>query len=344
MAGEKTRRRVWRPLAAALVLLALPLGAYLCTASMPGTSRREPPPPLDEAQRAARQRMSADLEVLAVEIGERHVGLPRAYERARAFLEERLREAGYEPRGETFDVSGQACHNVVAETSGEGAGWVVVGAHYDTARGSPGADDNGSGVVALLELARRLRSDRAEHGLRFVLFANEEPPHFRTEAMGSRVHARNARQAGEHIVAMLSLETLGYYDDTDGSQQYPPPFSAIYPSRGSFLAFVGDLSSRALVRDVVGTFREADLLPSEGAAIPGWIPGAGWSDHESFWLEGWPAVMVTDTAPFRYPHYHRDSDTPDKIDFDRLTLAVEGLAKVVRALRAAQRYSGVRLP
>ena len=329
-----SRRRVWRPLAFAMGLLSLPAGAWLCTASMPGRSLRDAPPALDEAQVDARARMADDLDVLAVQIGERHAGLPRAYERAATFLEDRLRDAGYEPRRETFEAGGQACHNLIAESPGERRGWVVVGAHYDTARGSPGADDNGSGVVSLLEIARRLHGDRAQLGLRLVLFANEEPPHFRTEEMGSRVHTRRAAEAGDSIAAMLSLETMGHYDDSDGSQNYPPPFSVFYPSRGNFLAFVGNVGSRSLVRSAVGRFRELALLPSEGAAIPGWIPGAGWSDHESFWLHGWPAVMVTDTAPFRYPHYHKDSDTPDKVDFDRLALATEGLVAVIRGLRS----------
>lgn len=315
-------------------LLVVPTVFYASCVHMPGSSFDGHPPPLDESQEQAKSRMAADLESLATKIGERHAGLPRAYDRALRFLEDRLRDTGLEPQRESFDASGTPCHNLFAESPGARQGaWVVVGAHYDTARGSPGANDDGSGVVLLLELARRLHSDRAEVGLRLVFFANEEPPHFRTDTMGSRVHARRAAERGETIVAMLSLETMGYFDDTPGSQKYPFPFGLLYPDTGNFLAVVGNFSSRTLVRSTISSFRQTASVPSEGAIVPEWIPGAGWSDHESFWLEGWPAVMITDTAPFRYPHYHEDTDTPDKVDTARLALAADGLVRVIRDLR-----------
>jgi Zn-dependent M28 family amino/carboxypeptidase len=211
---------------------------------------------------------------------------------------------------------------------------VVVGAHYDSHGNIPAADDNASGVAAVLALARAYARERPgpERTLRFVFFVNEEPPFFQTDAMGSRVYARRCRARGETIVAMLSLETVGYYCDRSGSQNYPFPLSAFYPSRGDFIGFVGDLSSRRLVKRVVDSFRRHAMFPSQGAALPSGLRGVGWSDQWSFWQEGYPAVMCTDTAPFRNPNYHTPRDTPDTLDFDRMARVVEGLTGVVREL------------
>ena len=152
---------------------------------------------------------------------------------------------------------------------------------------------------------------------------------FQTKHMGSLVYAKACKAAGDDIRAMLALESMGYFDAAPGSQKYPAPFSLLYPSTGDFLAFVGNYDSRDLVRRCVKAFRAGASLPSEGGALPGSISGVGWSDHWSFWQEGWPAVMVTDTAPFRNPHYHEKSDTPDKLDYDRLGRAADGLIPVI---------------
>jgi Zn-dependent M28 family amino/carboxypeptidase len=209
---------------------------------------------------------------------------------------------------------------------------VVVGAHYDSVLGSPGANDNATGVAGLIELARAFKGSAPRRVLRFVAFSNEEPPFFQTAEMGSRVHARAARLRGERIVAMLSLETMGCYCEDKGSQRYPPLFRFLYPDTGNFIGFVGNYRSRALVRDAIRIFRETTPFPSEGGAPPGKLPGVGWSDHSSFWQEGYPALMVTDTAPFRYPHYHTGGDTPEKIDYDRLARVISGLVRVVSGL------------
>ena len=150
--------------------------------------------------------------------------------------------------------------------------------------------------------------------------------------MGSRVYARRSHERGERIVAMLSLETIGYYSEAKGSQKYPFPFGLLYPSRGNFIAFVGNTRSADLVRACIHRFRQEAQFPSEGAALPGAIEGVGWSDHWAFWQEDYPALMVTDTAPFRYPHYHSIEDTPDKLDYERLARVTEGLEKVIRSL------------
>src|SRR5690606_5882992 len=185
---------------------------------------------------------------------------------------------------------------------------------------------------ALLALAGRLVEPRSRRTLRLIAFVNEEPPCAFTDLMGSRVYARRCRTRGDRIVAMFRRETIGYYTDEARSQQYPAPFSLLYPSTGNFIGFVGNVASRKLVRRVVGSFRRQVKFPSEGGAVPGRIPGVGWSDHSSFWREGYPALMVTDTAPFRYPYYHTIDDTPDKLDFDRMARVVRGLELVLADL------------
>jgi hypothetical protein len=153
--------------------------------------------------------------------------------------------------------------------------------------------------------------------------------------MGSRVYARRCRARGENIIGMFSLETIGYYSNEPGSQRYPGPaiFQKLYPDSGNFIGFVSNFGSRRLLRAAGREFRRIAEFPSEGVAAPAEIPGIGWSDHWSFWQEGYPAVMITDTAPYRYPHYHQTTDTPDKLQFESLTLVVSALARVFAALR-----------
>jgi Zn-dependent M28 family amino/carboxypeptidase len=209
----------------------------------------------------------------------------------------------------------------------------VLGAHYDTVGGSPGANDNGTGVAALLELARRFAGRPQARTIRFVAFVNEEPPFFQTPQMGSLVYADAARARGDRIVGMLSLETMGYYSDEPGSQQYPvPEMAGMYPDVGNFIGFVSNLESSTLLSAARRAFAERTSFPLQTAAMPGELPGAGWSDHWSFWHAGYPALMVTDTAPWRYPWYHSAGDTPDKIDFEKLADVVNGLEQVTIAL------------
>ncbi len=207
---------------------------------------------------------------------------------------------------------------------------MVVGAHYDTVPGCPGANDNGSGVVATLALADAMAGTKAARTLRFVLFVNEEPPHFQTDLMGSRVYARRCRERSENIAGMISLETIGYFRDEPKSQHFPVPgLGLFYPTQGNFIAFVGNFGSRGWVRATVGSFRRHAAFPCEGAALPGFVPGVGWSDHWAFYQEGYPALMVTDTAPFRYPHYHEPTDTPDRVDTERMARIVQAMERVV---------------
>jgi hypothetical protein len=232
------------------------------------------------------------------------------------------------------DVGSDGSHaeNIVLEFPGASPDIVLVGAHYDSAVDAPGADDNASGVAATLELARLFSTGPLSRTIRFVLFANEEPPYFQNAGMGALEHARGCKRRGEHIRAMMSLESLGYYSEVTGSQKYPWLVGLLYPDRGNFIAFVGDLASRSLVRTAISEFRRSAAFPSEGAALPGYIPGVGWSDQWAFWQFGYSAIMVTDTAVFRNPHYHNSTDVSSTIDYPRLARVTLGLQKVVEHL------------
>jgi hypothetical protein len=310
---------------------------WLVMIRMPGQSAARAAA-LSPEEMTLRAELVADVQKLAGDIGERNVAHYAALTAAADFIEESFSRAGLSSRRDSYDVQSKPCHNIEVEIPGTSAEIVLIGAHYDSVFGAPGANDNASGVAGVLALARRFAGQPTERTLRFVAFVNEEPPYFQTPQMGSLVYAQRCRARGDRISAMISLETIGYFSDAPRSQIYPVPgLRAFYPSTGNFIGFVGNVKSRALVRRVIQGFREAGKLPSEGAAMPALIPGVGWSDQWSFWQNGYPGVMVTDTAPFRYPHYHAASDTPDKLDDDRFALAVSGMQKVIAGLAGSTR-------
>jgi len=313
----------------------LVLLSWVVMIRMPASSFAGPLPALTEAERDLSKGLRKDVRALAVDIGERNGRNPLKLRAAAAFIEAELKGAGYdEVRKQSFGSAAFVNLEVEIRGTTRPAEVVVVGAHYDSAWGTPAANDNASGVAALLALSRAWATKRFDRSLRLVAFASEEPPHFQTAEMGSLVYAKSLREAGVEVVAMLSLETMGYYRGTKGSQQYPFPLSVFYPDVGNFIAVVGDLSSRSLVHQVIASLRSHTQFPTEGAALPSGIPGVGWSDHWSFWQHGYPGVMISDTAPFRYPHYHTPDDTIDKIDFAKLARVVAGLQRVVVELLA----------
>lgn len=269
--------------------------------------------------------------MLATTIGGRDMDHPEQLEAAAIYIESEWKKQGYVPRRQCFDVRGQSVCNVEVERTGTTTPKeiVLVGAHYDTAWNNPGANDNGSGVAAMLELSRSFSQRDSARTLRFVAFVNEEPPYFHTEAMGSLVYARAAAKRGDDIVGMLSLETMGYYTTEPGSQNYPKIIAPLYPDRGNFVAVVGNGRSRKFVKQVVKAFESYTPFPVEFIAATDEIQGIGWSDHWSFYKQGYPAVMVTDTAPNRYEHYHSSRDTPDKLDYRSTSYVVLALRDVI---------------
>ena len=304
---------------------------------MPGRSYSKSLRPLSADEVELGDRLKEHVWTLAGQIGERNVWQLEALETAARYIEGRFQGSGYDVASQTFVVGRTPVRNVEAELAGTELPdeVVLIGAHYDSVIGSPGANDNGTGAAAVLEIARLLAGKRLARSIRFVAFVNEEPPFFQTDDMGSRVYARRARERGENIVAMLSLESIGYYSDAKKSQRYPFPFMLLYPNTANFIGFVGNIRGRQLVRRTIKSFRKHAAFPSEGVAAPGWIMGIGWSDHWSFWEEGYPAIMVTDTALFRYEHYHSLTDTPDRLDYARMARVVAGMARVTIDLARA---------
>jgi hypothetical protein len=317
-----------------VALAAAGYGALHYMTSMPGKPHRGALPPLTDAEAALAQSLEHHIATIAAR--EHNVVHYDELEKVARYIEATLASFGYAVGRQEFLADGKLVRNidVAIEPAGRSAepDVIVVGAHYDSVSGSPGANDNASGAAAVIELARLLRDLDRVGGkrIRLALFVNEEPPYFRTEAMGSLRYARALAQRNERVVAMYSLETIGFYSSDPGSQVYPAPFGLMFPDRGDFVAFVGMMGSRALVRETMRSFRSHTSFPTIGGVAPDFIPGIGWSDHWAFAEQGFPAVMITDTAPFRYPHYHQPSDTPDKVDAEKVARVVKGIERVVR--------------
>jgi Zn-dependent M28 family amino/carboxypeptidase len=329
-----------------LTVLLILLGAALLWCSytmlrMPGKSFQGELPALSDQQVRLAAELKRDVETLAIEIGPRNVFTPKGLEASVNYLEDALIKTGLTVARQSYQVMGETCTNLEVQLTGRAKPneIIAVGAHFDSEADSntPAANDNASGVAATLALARKMAEGAAaqphQRTIRFVLFVNEEPPFFQTNDMGSLVYAKACRERNENIVAMLSLETIGYYSEQPASQNYPiTPIGWLYPDTGNFIAFVGNYDSRGLVKSSIASFRKHAQFPSEGAALPGWITGVGWSDHWAFWQHGYPALMVTDTALFRYPYYHSTKDTPEKLDYQRMARVVEGLQNVIADL------------
>lgn len=336
MRGGRPGARPWRLLLYGGLgcLLSVAVLVGLTMIRMPGRSYTGPLPPLTATEVMLQERLTQHVQTLAGDIGERHLWHPTALEAAARYIAATWQQHGYSVARQSFEVQGQTVANLEVELPGgaQRGEVVVVGGHYDSVLECPGANDNATGVAAVLEIARLLTGTPRPRTVRLVAFVNEEAPFFGTEAMGSWVYARRARARGERIVAMLSLETIGYYTDAADSQQYPAPFHLFYPRVGNFLGFVGDLASWRLVRRSIASFRRHTAFPSEGTAAPRWLTDIGRSDHWAFWQAGYPGVMLTDTAPFRYAPYHTRNDTPEQVDYARLARVVAGLARVVAEL------------
>jgi len=331
-----------RMIVLASILPLLFLVIWLFTVKMPGPAFTGGLAPLTPEQDLLRASLERHVAVLAREIGVRSDDAYPNVERAAAYIDSVLRSLGYAVVSQEFSAGdrggggggGRTYRNLEATLAGTTRRQevVVLGAHYDTAEEAHGADDNASGVAGVLELARIFARTPQARTVRFVFFPNEEPPWFATGGMGSRHYAAAARARADKIAAMLSIESIGYYDTQQGSQRYPFPLNLAYPDVGDFIGFVSNLRSRALLHRAFAAFRAHARFPTQGAAAPAWVPGVWWSDHWSFWLEGYPAIMITDTAPYRNPFYHTPADTPDKLDYARTARVVDGLAHVVRAL------------
>lgn len=256
---------------------------------------------------------------------------PETLDTVANYLAENFSKAGGRVEFQDFEVEGQRYRNVVVNFGPKEGRPLIVGAHYDTEEHTRGADDNASGVAGLLALAVVLGRHPPDTPVSLVAFSLEEPPHFRTDAMGSRHFAESLKQKGVEPRLVLVLEMIGYFDDRPNSQSYPVPGMAfLYPDQGDFVGVVGDLMSPRLVRQVKVAMAKASSLPVRSINAPTWLPGVDFSDHASFWEQEMPALMITDTAFYRNPHYHRQTDLPETLDYRRMAQVIEGLLSVIR--------------
>jgi hypothetical protein len=269
-----------------------------------------------------------DVEVLSSMSPQRNYLHPESLERSALYINEQFNKAGWESFSQYFTVEGRCYRNIVARAGDKNRERIVIGAHYDVCGSQPGADDNASGVAGLLELARMVGEQKPAltHGLELVAYCLEEPPFFRTENMGSFIHVQSLRKEKVKVKLMICLEMIGYYSEQPGSQTLPffllKPF---YPSRGNFITIVGKLSDWHLVRRIKKWMLAGSQIDVQSINAPEQIPGIDFSDHLNYWRHGIPAVMITDTAFYRNPHYHEKSDTPQTLDFEKMAEAVKGV-------------------
>lgn len=283
------------------------------------------------------QNLKVHVEALTKNIGERSVSRLWNLEKTAEYIETFYQEINVDSHREPYLYGKSIVSNIVADivfTNGD-LKVFLIGAHYDSVRGTVGADDNASAVAVQLEVARVLSGIKAMENLdltvRFVSFALEEPPAYATRSMGSRVYARKAKKDNERIDGMICLEMVGYTCQEPGCQKYPFPLMFLdYPKTGNYIGIVGNYRSRKFTGSLFQSFEKNERLPVVKLTVPGsgyLIPNVRLSDHASFWDRGYKAVMITDTAFYRNPHYHRASDTMDKLDFSFMTELVRSLVQ-----------------
>jgi Zn-dependent M28 family amino/carboxypeptidase len=283
------------------------------------------------------ENLKRHVQILAGDIGERNPFKPEALHHAEEYIAQVWQAQGYNVVRQEYALKGERWANLEITRAGreKETSFLLIGAHYDSVTGSPGANDNGTGVAALLEISNTFAALDPQTSVRFVAFVNEEPPYFQTPFMGSSIYAQQARARGDKIRLMACLETIGYYSDAPASQKYPFPsglFRLLYPDRGNFIVFVSNLASRTVTQEAHRLFHTHSNFPAEIISTFEMVPGIDWSDHAAFWRAGYPAFMVTDTAPYRYPYYHTAEDTPDKVNYQALGRVVEGLRATFQGL------------
>lgn len=270
--------------------------------------------------------------ILSHQIGIRDVNNYDKLREAAQYITRKFRESGYEVEFQHYEAHGKTVKNIIAAKPGTAKPEevITIGAHYDSFD-NPGADDNASGIAALIETAKLSAGAPTRRSIEFVAFVNEEPPFFHTEEMGSRVYTKLAKKAGKNIRAGLILEMLGYYSEKPDSQCYPAHLTSLYPNQANFIAVVGNRASHPLAIRVAASFKQNSSIPVE--IIPAdAVPEGDYSDHWSFWQEGYSAVMLTDTSFYRYIHYHQAGDTYDKLNYHAMGEVVKGLDAVIKEL------------
>ena len=277
------------------------------------------------------EKLRRHVKVLSQDIGERNFANHDNLKRSAAYIEKVFTGFGYQIRRHCYNLNHKTFTNVIAVKPGRQSSPIfIVGAHYDSVLGSPGADDNASGVAGLLLLADLLSGIDLKNTVQFIAFVNEEPPFFATPDMGSFRYAQEARRKGEDIKAMFCLESIGYYDQGQGSQTYPFGLRFFYPAQADFIAVVGNFFSSGILKRAVGVLKENSQIGVEYLVAPvSLAPAIAFSDHWSFWKMGYKAIMITDTAFYRNPHYHTPSDSWEKLNYNNAAEVIKGMYALI---------------
>jgi len=290
-------------------------------------------PQLNQVRTVDPARLEAHVRKLSIDFSPRDVGNLENLDRVSAYISAELSQAGGSVSEQSYRVENRSFRNVIARFGPDTPERIVVGAHYDAAGPLPGADDNASGVGGLIELARLLGAQAPSMRIDLVAFSTEEPPYFGTTGMGSSVHAQSLQKENVRVRAMLSLEMIGYFSDASGSQHFPAGIlSAFYPSTGNFIGVVGRVSDGLLARRVKSAMSGAAPLPVYSISAPSIVPGVDFSDQLNYWRAGYKGLMITDTAFYRNLNYHTARDTPEKLDYKRMAMVVEGVYAAVTEL------------
>lgn len=320
--GQFRLKTMFYVLAAAVLLIAA-LWLYV-TQPLIGGAKISAPPPVDQTK------LETHVRALSQSFVPRDESHPENLDRCAAYIREEFERANARVSEQPFTLDGKTYRNVIAHFGPETKEIVVVGAHYDAAGPLPGADDNASGVAGLLELARLLDNAQLPIRVELVAYTLEEPPFFRSERMGSAIHAKALKRDGAVVRVMFSLEMIGYFSDAPDSQRFPiSALSLLYPTKGNFISVIGQLGEGMLVRKIKKAMAGATSLPVYSMNAPRLIPGVDLSDHLSYWREGYPAVMITDTAFYRNPNYHTLDDTAERLDYRRMGQTVAGVFAAV---------------
>lgn len=269
---------------------------------------------------------------LSKEIGDRNVFNYSRLEQTAEYITNQLKSYGYDVQFQEYFINHKKTKNIIITKTGEkfAREIIIVGAHYDSCF-NPGADDNASGVAGLLELSRLLKDKTTDRTVKFIFFVNEEPPFFKTESMGSRVYAREAKKSGEDIKAVIVFDLIGFYSNRIFSQRYLPITGMFFPNKGNFISVISNFKYRHLTSTIVKYFKKSSKFPIESVALD-FIPAKDFSDHWSFWKEGYPGVMISDTAFLRHKNYHQNTDTWDKLNYEYMACVIEGFSSVITDL------------
>lgn len=291
--------------------------------------------PLEGNQQANKEILRQHVEKLAASDPPRNFAYPESLKKTAEYIVQKFEESGLKAEMPSFKIRKNTYYNVVTELGPKEGEAIVIGAHYDVCDDLPGADDNASGTAGLLELARMLApiQDKLTRPVILVAYTLEEPPNFRAPTMGSVFHAKSMKEAGRTIKLMLSIEMIGYFKDEPDSQKYPlPAFKLLYPTVGNFISIIGRPNEFWIMRQAKAIFMSATDIPTYTANVPAAVPGVDYSDHLSYWNLGYPAVMVTDTAFMRNENYHKATDLPDTLDYERMAEVVNGIFAIATKL------------